>query len=308
MTCRAPGRARPTQKDLFSIVGAIEHTLTRRRGLALPQARGDPWSGPSGPPWFSGPSCPPSWAGPAGNLEVAVHPLAEPSASRLVPGELPADARGRLEPRDVVRFLFFDLHAPRSLRHGVGVVAGHLSGRARPAAQPRPARAVGKLLARLTYESDDLWVRARWRPSWTTSSTNWARPTRPWPRPTSPPEGGAPACSWRSSRSCRSATTPTSASRSWRYASSRRPRPPDPSAFVLAVGPPTRVFRYRDWNDNTAHHFTITRFHDTIEVLSRSLVSTHPALPPLRPGDRPLALRNLPYHLRDSCHSGARSS
>jgi transglutaminase-like putative cysteine protease len=76
------------------------------------------------------------------------------------------------------------------------------------------------------------------------------------------------------------------------------------SAFLLAVGPPTRVFRYRDWNDNTAHHFTITRFHDTIEVLSRSLVSTHPALPPLAEvTDRP-PFRNLPYQLRDFLHSG----
>jgi transglutaminase-like putative cysteine protease len=49
------------------------------------------------------------------------------------------------------------------------------------------------------------------------------------------------------------------------------------SSFVLAVGPPTRVHRYVDWNDNVTHHFTITRFHDRIEVASRSLVSTHPA-------------------------------
>ena len=48
------------------------------------------------------------------------------------------------------------------------------------------------------------------------------------------------------------------------------------SSFVLAVGPPTRVHRYLDWNDNVTHHFTITRFHDRIEVASRSLVDTHP--------------------------------
>src|SRR5260370_34964918 len=46
------------------------------------------------------------------------------------------------------------------------------------------------------------------------------------------------------------------------------------SSFSLAVGPPTRVFRYRDWNDNLAHHFTVTKFHDRIEVASRSLVET----------------------------------
>ena len=35
------------------------------------------------------------------------------------------------------------------------------------------------------------------------------------------------------------------------------------TSFTLAVGPPTRVFRYRDWNDNLAHHFTVTKFHDS---------------------------------------------
>ena len=46
------------------------------------------------------------------------------------------------------------------------------------------------------------------------------------------------------------------------------------SSFVLAVGPPTKVSRYRDWNDNTVHHFSIVNFHDRIEVTARSIVST----------------------------------
>ena len=48
-------------------------------------------------------------------------------------------------------------------------------------------------------------------------------------------------------------------------------------SFVLAVGPPTKVARYRDWNDNLVHHFTIANFHDRIEVSARSLVRTGPA-------------------------------
>lgn len=44
------------------------------------------------------------------------------------------------------------------------------------------------------------------------------------------------------------------------------------SSFVLAVGPPTKVHRYRDWHDNIVHHLTITKFHDRIEARSRSLV------------------------------------
>src|SRR3989442_8674752 len=46
------------------------------------------------------------------------------------------------------------------------------------------------------------------------------------------------------------------------------------ASFELAVGPPTSVHRYRDWNDNLTHHFTITKFHDRIEVSTRSLVET----------------------------------
>jgi transglutaminase-like putative cysteine protease len=71
------------------------------------------------------------------------------------------------------------------------------------------------------------------------------------------------------------------------------------SSFVLAVGPPTRVHHYLDWNDNVTHHFTITRFHDRIEVASRSVVSTHPGARPLvELGDAVPAV-DLPYGLLD---------
>jgi transglutaminase-like putative cysteine protease len=70
------------------------------------------------------------------------------------------------------------------------------------------------------------------------------------------------------------------------------------ASFSLAVGPPTRVFRYRDWNDNLAHHFTVTKFHDRIEVVSRSLVETHPTGPaPATVSEPPAA--DLPYTVRD---------
>jgi transglutaminase-like putative cysteine protease len=71
------------------------------------------------------------------------------------------------------------------------------------------------------------------------------------------------------------------------------------NSFVLAVGPPTRVSRYLDWNDNVAHHFTITRFHDRIEVAARSLVATHPASPPPAALTDPLPGRDVPYPLLD---------
>ena len=71
------------------------------------------------------------------------------------------------------------------------------------------------------------------------------------------------------------------------------------SSFVLSVGPPARVNRYLDWNDNVTHHFTITRFHDRIEVSSRSLVSTHPTAPSLAAVADPLPLGDVPYPMLD---------
>jgi transglutaminase-like putative cysteine protease len=48
-------------------------------------------------------------------------------------------------------------------------------------------------------------------------------------------------------------------------------------SFYLAVGPPTTVWRYVDWNGNFVHHFGVADYHDRIEVAARSLVETHPA-------------------------------
>jgi len=70
-------------------------------------------------------------------------------------------------------------------------------------------------------------------------------------------------------------------------------------SFGLAVGPRARVYRYVDWNDNVTHHFTITKFHDRIEVTATSLVETRPApvvLAELGPTARS---DELPYPLLD---------
>jgi transglutaminase-like putative cysteine protease len=71
------------------------------------------------------------------------------------------------------------------------------------------------------------------------------------------------------------------------------------AAFLLAVGPPAKVFRYRDWNDNVAHHFTITKYHEAIRVLSRSLVETHPGFPALGTVTDRLPLPAPPHALQD---------
>jgi len=71
------------------------------------------------------------------------------------------------------------------------------------------------------------------------------------------------------------------------------------SSFVLAVGPPTKVYRYRDWNENAVHHATIAKFHDSIQVQSRSLVHTHPSLPPLGAISESAPAPQLSYELYD---------
>jgi transglutaminase-like putative cysteine protease len=75
-------------------------------------------------------------------------------------------------------------------------------------------------------------------------------------------------------------------------------------SFVLAVGPPTTLSRYRDWNDNLVHHFTVTSFHDRIAVASRALVATHLTAPPLGEIGDPLPLEGLPYPLWDFLQPG----
>src|SRR5262249_28304704 len=69
--------------------------------------------------------------------------------------------------------------------------------------------------------------------------------------------------------------------------------------FGLAVGPRTRVYRYVDWNDNVTHHFTITKFHERIEVKASSLVETRPAAQTFGDLGPPAATDGLPYPLLD---------
>ncbi|MEE2907046.1 MAG: transglutaminase family protein, partial [Planctomycetota bacterium] len=46
--------------------------------------------------------------------------------------------------------------------------------------------------------------------------------------------------------------------------------------FSLVVGPTTRVTRHEDWLGNATHWFSITDYHERIEVFARSLVETTP--------------------------------
>jgi transglutaminase-like putative cysteine protease len=75
-------------------------------------------------------------------------------------------------------------------------------------------------------------------------------------------------------------------------------------AFVLAVGPPSKISRYRDWNENVVHHFTITNFHERIIVAARSQVNTHPSVPALDAITDPMPLAALPWSVLDFLRLG----
>jgi transglutaminase-like putative cysteine protease len=70
-------------------------------------------------------------------------------------------------------------------------------------------------------------------------------------------------------------------------------------SFYLAVGPPTTIWRYVDWNGNFVHHFGIPRYHDRIEVATRSLVETHPAGQGLEDATDPLPIADATGPLLD---------
>ena len=65
----------------------------------------------------------------------------------------------RLEPHDVLAFLFLDAQTPRSLRYGVGGVKEYLERVAGPGEASLPARIVGKLHAELAYQGPELFHR-----------------------------------------------------------------------------------------------------------------------------------------------------
>src|SRR4029077_8675983 len=71
------------------------------------------------------------------------------------------------------------------------------------------------------------------------------------------------------------------------------------ASFVLAAGPPTKIARYRDWNDNFVHHFAVTQYHNRLEVQSRSLVETRLPLFALAAIEDALPLPALSHELQD---------
>ena len=71
------------------------------------------------------------------------------------------------------------------------------------------------------------------------------------------------------------------------------------ASFVLAAGPPTKIARYRDWNDNLVHHFAVTHYHDRLEVQSRSLVETRLPLFALATIEDAMPLPALSHELQD---------
>jgi transglutaminase-like putative cysteine protease len=75
-------------------------------------------------------------------------------------------------------------------------------------------------------------------------------------------------------------------------------------SFVLAVGPPSKIFRYRDWTETVVHHFTVANFHERIQVVARSQVDTHPVAAPLETIGDPMPLGGVPWGILDFLRFG----
>jgi uncharacterized alpha-E superfamily protein len=144
-----------THKGLLSIVGAIDSTLTRDQGwrfLKLGEAleRGFRTA-------FLLRATLPSLSEKDRHVDPELHYTRWRSLLRGASSlENFRQVHGaRLEPRDIVRFLVLDAHAPRSIRHSAAQLQACLQGLG-PTAAPGPAgRVVGRLLARLTYDGDE---------------------------------------------------------------------------------------------------------------------------------------------------------
>lgn len=69
--------------------------------------------------------------------------------------------------------------------------------------------------------------------------------------------------------------------------------------FRLTLGPNTRITRFEDWMGNAVHWFSITDYHDRIELLVQSIVDTLSNAPRTLECDDPLPTEPTPLHLYD---------
>ena len=69
--------------------------------------------------------------------------------------------------------------------------------------------------------------------------------------------------------------------------------------FRLTLGPNTRITRFEDWMGNAVHWFSITDYHDRIELLVQSIVDTLSDTPRTLECDDPLPTEPTPLQLYD---------
>ena len=141
-----------TQTGLLGVVGAIEHTLSRDEGwffLKLGEALERVFRTASVlrtklPALLDG----------APTRELTLYFTQWRSLLRALSSLENYRRRygAALEPPSVMHFLFFDPHAPRSLRSGAGTVQNYLEFISETTELTPPARAIGKLYARLAYD------------------------------------------------------------------------------------------------------------------------------------------------------------
>jgi len=150
-----------TQKAVLSIVGAIDHTLSRdqswlflKLGESLERAFRTAFVLRAKLPALLGSEA----RGPRVDVELQ-YTRCRGLLRAVSSLENYRQAHGaRLEPTDVVRFLLFDPDAPRALRHGTAAVRDHLERMVGSNGLTPPLRLVSKLLARLAYDAEEVVV------------------------------------------------------------------------------------------------------------------------------------------------------
>jgi uncharacterized alpha-E superfamily protein len=145
-----------TQKGLLGIVGAIEHTLTRDQGWLFLKL-GESMERTARTALILTAKLPALLAADS-KTDIPLYYTRWRSLLRgLASLENYRKACGaRMEPTLVLQFILFDHGAPRALNYGCHAVKAYLDRIGKPEELTAPARIVGRLCSRLSYEDRDV--------------------------------------------------------------------------------------------------------------------------------------------------------
>lgn len=153
-----------TQRGLLGTVGAIEHTLTRDQGWLFLRL-GEAIERISRTVLILTAKLPALLA-PEPKADIPLYYTRWRSLLRgLASLENYRKVHGaRMEPELIIRFVLFDAHAPRALNYGAHAVKSYLDRIAGREGLGAPARVMGRLCARLTYDDGEVMRRGHYLP------------------------------------------------------------------------------------------------------------------------------------------------